>query len=183
MREVMTANGDDEARVWLTEFGWTTCTDGSYRCVSSELDQARFISDAFGMIRSEFPFVTGAVVYELRDSREGDCSECRFGLLRRDLLPKPAWSAFETALTPYFERISSAWGLVSYWRLGEKSGGTARDRARSPRVPTRPVQAWARLAFPAATGIPQSFSEGRPAVSRSRTPPPTSSTGSPSRRG
>ncbi len=126
MREVMTANGDDEARVWLTEFGWTTCTDSSYRCVS-EANQARFISDAFGMIRSEFPFVTGAVVYELRDSREGDCSECRFGLLRRDLSPKPAWSAFETALTPYFERISSAAGLVSYWRLGEKSGGTARD--------------------------------------------------------
>ena len=126
MREVMKAHGDGEAKAWLTEFGWTTCTDGACRC-TSEADQARFIADGFGMIRSDFPYVDGAVAYELRDSREGDCSECRFGLLRRDLSPKPAWSAFETALTPYFERISSAPGLVSYWRVGEASGITARD--------------------------------------------------------
>lgn len=98
MREVMEANGDGQSRVWLTEFGWTTCMDGSYRCVS-EKDQARFILDAFEMIRRDFPYVDGAVVYELRDSHDGDCVECRFGLLRRDLTPKPAWSAFETALT------------------------------------------------------------------------------------
>lgn len=97
VRKVMTANGDSDRPLWITEVGWSTCTavnpappddtnsggpaDTSYRCLSqnrrlsaqqarteAELLQAEFIGSAFSLLRGEFPYVEAAFLYELRDS-------------------------------------------------------------------------------------------------------------------
>lgn len=128
MRDVMVSNGDSAKPIWLTEFGWPTCTDGDFNCVS-EADQALFIKQAFQMIRRDFGYVQTASVYELRNSRTGNCRECQYGLLRGDFSEKPAYPAFVQALKPaYRETVDATPGLISYWRLGEASGFTAVDR-------------------------------------------------------
>jgi hypothetical protein len=90
MREVMAANGDPDGRVWLTELGWSTCTDGNFNCVS-EGEQADYLANAMRMIRDSFEFVDGVSVYEIRDSDDGGCWQCDYGAIRRDFTPKPSF--------------------------------------------------------------------------------------------
>lgn len=114
MRDAMVAHGDAAKQVWLTELGWTTCADGSYICVS-ERDQATFVKEALTLIRTRWPWVRAATFYEARDSRDGSCTECRYGLLRRDFSPKPAYRALRSALRPFRPRLVEARVLGADW--------------------------------------------------------------------
>ena len=95
IREVMAAHGDG-GELWMTEIGSSTCR-GREVCVD-EATQARHVRD-FLDIAAGWSFVRAVVVYSLRDSRGPSTTPAgRFGLLRSDLRPKPAWSEFRRAL-------------------------------------------------------------------------------------
>lgn len=132
-RRVMDENepGTATKPMWITEMGWPTCAVDNGYC-TTEANQAAFTKQAFSMIRTEWPYVEAASVYEIRDSAVSDPIQATFGLLRGDFSEKPAFAAFKLAITPYVERVRRTPGLLSYWRLGESSGSTAiDDRSRS----------------------------------------------------
>jgi hypothetical protein len=96
LREIMAAHGDAGGELWITEVGASTCS-GDAVCVS-ERTQARFVRDYLG-VAAAWPFVRAVVIYSLRDDGSSATDPSgSYGLLRRDLRPKPAWNAFRSAL-------------------------------------------------------------------------------------
>jgi polysaccharide biosynthesis protein PslG len=98
MHRVMSAHGDGDKQLWLTEFGWSTCGDGDRWCVS-EQQQADFVRAGLRLVRG-WPFVRAAIVYNLRNKGSDPTDrEHQFGLVRRDFSPKPGYVAFQQALS------------------------------------------------------------------------------------
>lgn len=99
LRKLMVSKGDGAKQIWLTELGWTTCTDRTkrtYKCVTYGR-QARYVREAWTRIR-RWPWVAAAVYYGLRDNGSDRHPEIQnFGLLTRALKPKPAYNAFRKA--------------------------------------------------------------------------------------
>jgi polysaccharide biosynthesis protein PslG len=88
----------DNAPLWLTEFGWSTCRIGSGWCVSPA-DQARFITAGYKALSAE-PNVKAGIAYNLRNKgTNADSMEDNFGLVGRDFSPKPGYAALKAALT------------------------------------------------------------------------------------
>jgi polysaccharide biosynthesis protein PslG len=83
---------------WITEIGWSTCTSGS-PCVDSEARQAANLTEMFSLLRGPMrDWVQAVFVYHLNDTGDEDSEpEHRFGLLRADGSPKPAWAALQAA--------------------------------------------------------------------------------------
>ncbi|QWC85988.1 cellulase family glycosylhydrolase [Nocardioidaceae bacterium] len=101
VRELMVANGDARVPVWFTEFGWSAFDSpedatGTDRGVT-EAEQADYLVRALRLMREEYPYVERAYWYNARDRDSGDERIDSFGLLRRDLTPKPV----AEALTDY----------------------------------------------------------------------------------
>ena len=96
IRKLQAAAGDNTP-LWLTEFGWSTCREGSGWC-KSPAEQARNTKAGFATLGSEAN-VKGAIVYNLRDvgTDSGDM-EANFGLVTRGFKPKPAYYAMRAAL-------------------------------------------------------------------------------------
>ena len=97
-RAVMEANGGGDKPIWLTEFGWSTANaDPAYGFGAdiTEEDQARFLVDAFRVIRETAPYVSHAFVWNLNfQSVVGPQDEkFPFGVLRPDGSPRPAYTA------------------------------------------------------------------------------------------
>lgn len=96
LHEVMKRAGDTSS-IWITEVGWTTISrcemaGGCYspNLQTSETDQAADITEALNMA-SGCGYVAAFLPYELFDGgpRDSIQVEDRFGLLNRDLSPKP----------------------------------------------------------------------------------------------
>jgi polysaccharide biosynthesis protein PslG len=88
----------DNAPLWITEFGWSTCRIGSGWCVTPS-DQGSFIRSGFAALASE-PNVKAGIVYNLRNKgTNGDSMEDNFGLVGRDFSVKPGYTALKAALT------------------------------------------------------------------------------------
>jgi polysaccharide biosynthesis protein PslG len=86
----------DVTPLWITEFGWSTCTEHQW-CVS-EQRQADYLAGAVRILDG-LEYVESAVVYNLRDKGDDPADlEHRWGLVRRDFSPKPAYGAFKAAL-------------------------------------------------------------------------------------
>lgn len=106
VRASMLARGVDKP-LWVTEFGWTTTTAacdpgaGMWQGGVSEAAQAEYTGQAFRLFDSD-PYVEVAIAYNLRNnywSHDADLPEARYGLLRTDFSPKPAFEAFKTYAT------------------------------------------------------------------------------------
>lgn len=159
MRDVMVANGDAAKNVFLSEFGWSTCSDGDYSCVpcasavhdclespsptaaQREAGQAGFVRQAF-QVASSFPYVEGATLYELRDQSLANCRECQYGVVGAQGTPKLGFAALGQAsrsvapgFTPtYGSRVQNTAGLVSHYRFGEAAGATTATDAKGGRI-------------------------------------------------
>jgi polysaccharide biosynthesis protein PslG len=97
MRAIMNGVGD-RAPLWMTEVGASTCT-GSTFCVSeaTQADQIR----SFITLSRDWADVPVVIVYSLVDTPGPPTQmSSRFGLLRTDLQPKPAWEAYREAIAP-----------------------------------------------------------------------------------
>lgn len=90
IREGQQAAGDSSP-LWITEFGWDTCTGNSW-CVS-EAQQADYTVKAFQILNT-LTYVQGATDYELRDeSNDKTEFESNWGLVHQDFSPKPIFAA------------------------------------------------------------------------------------------
>jgi polysaccharide biosynthesis protein PslG len=88
------ANGDGTPE-WVTEFGWPVGTSPG---ANTEAQQAEYIKKAFRLMDG-LSYVAGATVYQLRDMAVDPANpEDNFGLLHANLTPRPAYTAFNTAL-------------------------------------------------------------------------------------
>jgi len=100
LHAVMQANGDT-APVWVSELGWSTCTQDSY-CYSQS-QQASWITSAYRMLdSSSYSWVQAAFVYQMRDlgwDTTNAAWDSSLGLLNRDFSPKPAYTALQAVAT------------------------------------------------------------------------------------
>ncbi|MGA2321625.1 MAG: cellulase family glycosylhydrolase [Solirubrobacteraceae bacterium] len=99
IHEVQLANGD-ATRVWLDEFGWSSCYPGQriqeeQACVT-ERQQAENLTDVFRSL-ARTPYVAAVVAYDLQDAGSED-----FGVLTRSGAPKPAFFALSRVLASPF---------------------------------------------------------------------------------
>jgi hypothetical protein len=100
VRRVLEGNGDREP-LWLTEFGWSTCTvrnhpDPWENCVSEEA-QARYLTLAYGLMQ-RWAYVDVGVWFKLLNGGTNPADRIQnYGLLRVNGSPKPAYGAFVVA--------------------------------------------------------------------------------------
>ena len=109
LRALMSRHGCDGKPVWNTEFGWPTNeTDPKWPADDKEFlngkvgvdeeSQAAWTARALGCAFAEG--VETMLFYELRDRGGSPFDrESRFGLLREDFSPKPAFAAYRTFTT------------------------------------------------------------------------------------
>jgi hypothetical protein len=99
LRSVMAANGDG-APVWVTELGWSTCTQSF--CVTQQ-QQADYLTSAYQLLSTpRYSYVQDAFVYEMRDpywESSNTSWESSLGMLNRDWSPKPAYAALQALAT------------------------------------------------------------------------------------
>lgn len=146
LHDLMVSRGDDKP-IWFTELGWNTsavvCEPGAGQWYGgvSEATQAAFLKRAFEYIESD-PYVEVATWYGFRNNvwsqprDDPEDPQARYGLLRTDFSPKPAYAAFrEYALAhragSYGDAVRGTDGLTAFWRLDDRRGARAHD-ARGP---------------------------------------------------
>lgn len=98
LTELMAANGQSTMPIWATEFGWsahpnTGVEENWDRGVTAE-QQAQYLLQAMDVL-AQYPQVQAAFWYTDRDTNVNDIHEDSFGLLNRDLTPKPAFYALK----------------------------------------------------------------------------------------
>ena len=97
MHEIMVGHGDPRGQLWATEAGVSTCSPTFDSGCVSEATQAVHVA-SYLRVGRRFPYLRAMVIYNLRDKGTSARSrEDRFGLVRRDLSPKPALRAFREA--------------------------------------------------------------------------------------
>jgi hypothetical protein len=97
MHDIMLEHGDARGDLWATEAGVSTCDPAFDPGCVSEPEQAVHVA-SYLRIGRQFPYLRAIVIYNLRDKGTGFRNrEDRFGLVRRDLSPKPALRAFREA--------------------------------------------------------------------------------------
>jgi beta-xylosidase len=93
---VMQRNGDGDLPIWFTEFGWTTARSGDRPGVD-EAVQAGYLRQAVELIARDYPYVTHAFWFALRDRDDWTPYENEFGLLHVDGSEKPSYAALRAA--------------------------------------------------------------------------------------
>lgn len=97
MHDIMGRYGDARGELWATEAGVSTCDPAFDRGCVSEATQAAHVG-SYLRVGRRFPYLRSMVIYNLRDKgTSARDREARFGLVRRDLSPKPALRAFREA--------------------------------------------------------------------------------------
>ncbi|MFN2593943.1 MAG: cellulase family glycosylhydrolase [Actinomycetota bacterium] len=109
VRQTMLDRGDSATPIWITEFGWSshpdTGNEPNWQLGVTEQQQADYAVRALQFVSSNFPYVQKAFWYDASDSSidYSDASlrvhENNFGLLHRDLTPKPVYSAVRDYLS------------------------------------------------------------------------------------
>lgn len=96
LHEVMAEHGDDAKRIWFTEFGAPT---GRAKDAVTDEQQAATVSQGYAAL-PDWPWAGPLFTYTLRDAgTDPQDREQNFGLRRYDDTPKPAWAAFQRAMS------------------------------------------------------------------------------------
>ncbi len=98
IRSVMVVNGEQDKPIWITEFGWTTANSApgyEYGIDNTEEEQAAFLTRAFEIARSEWPWVEAMYVWNLNFAVvvDPDDEKAPWAVLNSDWSPKPAYDA------------------------------------------------------------------------------------------
>jgi hypothetical protein len=82
---------------WITEVGWSTCTEASTDCVT-EAQQATNLTTLFGFLHTGWKsWVQAAFVYRYQDGAAPSTVQDGYGLTQLDGTPKPALAIFDQA--------------------------------------------------------------------------------------
>jgi hypothetical protein len=108
--KTLMAKYGDTSPIYATEFGWSTHSntgsEPNYKKGVTETQQGTYILGGFEELGKQG--VVGAFVYTDRDMINPDIQEASFGLLRRDLSPKPGYFGLKCAASNVCSTSSSA---------------------------------------------------------------------------
>ena len=99
VRDALVDLGDPEP-LWLTEFGWSTCTvrdsGEDWRNCVDEATQARYLTQAYEQME-EWPYVEAGIWFNMQDWERDPAERVfHYGLLDYDGDPKLSYAAFTT---------------------------------------------------------------------------------------
>ena len=101
--QLMADNGDADKTIWATEYGWSAHDGSTYRNNPpnwkrgvNQQQQAQYLIDMQETLAA-WPQVQATFWYTDVDTAVGDQMEDNFGLLTRNLTPKPAYYALRCA--------------------------------------------------------------------------------------
>jgi hypothetical protein len=99
---LMAAHGDGDKEIWATEFGWSshanTGGEANWERGVTPTQQGDFLVRALQLAATTMPYVTHLFWYTDRDYTAGNVQNSNYGLLDRDLKPKPAYAAVRAYL-------------------------------------------------------------------------------------
>lgn len=96
MRKIMADHGDDNKKIWITEFGAPTSGKADYDIKVDEATQAALLTDVYSLA-AKTTWSGPVFWYDLQDFcpvSANNTTECYYGLLRYDGTPKPAFNAY-----------------------------------------------------------------------------------------
>ena len=103
VHDLMAAHGDGGKKIWFTEFGWSTHANWSpidnWDRGVTEATQAEYFVRTLKMLRASHPYVTNVFWYRDRNGDDDEPQHDNYGLLYRDLRPKPVMAALRTYLS------------------------------------------------------------------------------------
>jgi hypothetical protein len=103
VHELMKDHGDGSKPIWFTEFGWSSHRNRSglenWQRGVSPRKQGDYLVRTIDYVESDFPYVTNLFWYNERDRHTGELQLDNYGLLKRDLSPKPAYTRLKQRLT------------------------------------------------------------------------------------
>jgi hypothetical protein len=103
VRNLMVARGDGAKEIWGTEFGWSVHanngSEGTWQRGVTEAQQADYLARSLTWFAANHPYVTNLFWYNERQKATGDAHEDGFGLLRRDLSPRPSYTTLAAMLS------------------------------------------------------------------------------------
>jgi hypothetical protein len=122
VRQVMDRNGDGQVPIWLTEIGWSVHDNPSGTAAWARgvtaTRQASLVTSLVQVTTADDPSVIGITWYNARDRAVGSVQERHFGLLQRNLVPRPATDAFHAAVararTSYAPSAARAQSLAGF---------------------------------------------------------------------
>lgn len=101
VKRLMDRYGDSAKPIWFTEFGWFTQqgpTDQPWDRPVTEQQQGEYLVRTIDLVAERYPYVTHVFWYNARDRDSGNPRNDSYGLLRRDLTPKPVYQALKARL-------------------------------------------------------------------------------------
>jgi hypothetical protein len=103
VKDLMEENGDGGKPIWFTEFGWSSHENWSgvgnaHRGVT-EQQQADYAVRSLEFIGENYPYVDNVFWYNERNRDTGGAQLDNYGILYRDLEPKPVYDALKAHLT------------------------------------------------------------------------------------
>ena len=89
IHQIMTAHGQGATPLWVTEWGWDAAENGAD-------DVAQYITQSLGAIATQYPYVTVATYFNLKD-----VGSYAFGLYDRSWTIRPGGTAFAAFTTAH----------------------------------------------------------------------------------
>ena len=126
--------GKPNLPLWLTEYGAPTVPGATgYARPLTEAQQADRLRRAYALA-TRFAWIHNLTWYEYRDScADARDPECRFGLVRENLSPRPAYTALRQVVAGSTARLRPRLELYSRIQLGSAIQPARRPVARSAR--------------------------------------------------
>lgn len=102
LHDLMVRHGDGAKKIWLTEMGWSTHPNApgtaNWNRGVSEQVQADYTARAVRFVGAKLPWVAKMFFYTERDQVDSHLQDNNYGILRRDLTPKPVYGALTRVL-------------------------------------------------------------------------------------
>ena len=112
VHRLMAEQGDGDKEIWATEFGWSshanTGGEENWELGVTPAQQGDYLVRALKLAASTMPYVTHLFWYTDRDFAAENAQNSNYGLLDRDLKPKPAYDAVKAYLTAAKPAVTTA---------------------------------------------------------------------------
>jgi uncharacterized protein YkwD len=103
VHQLMTQHGDGDKEIWFTEFGWSTHDNTgdlpNWMLGVSFEKQGDFFVRTIDYLADKHPYVTNIIWYNERNRESSNVQLANYGLLNRDLSPKPGFAILAARLT------------------------------------------------------------------------------------
>ncbi len=107
VRDLMASHGDGHKDIWFTEFGWSSHGNPAglppWDQGVTEAQQGDYLVRTMEYVADHHPYVTNLFWYNERNRQTGDLHLDNYGLLTRNLAPKPVYDALKAYLRTYLQ--------------------------------------------------------------------------------